>query len=270
MTQRVLTALVGIPLLITTIWLGPPLLTLLLLLVVILGIRELYRLCPGNGQTLPLALGIIWVGAFVLGGQAATGLSHFLTISLIVFGCGALLALLWLVAFFHGPGLWIRTAYLIGGPVYLGFLLGHVLVLRGLDGGIGRDLVLFALLVTFATDTGAFLIGKAIGRHPMYPQVSPNKTWEGAVGGFCLAMIVAAVLPLLLELGLFHWQLLVVGATVGVVSQIGDLLESKLKRISGVKDAGGIIPGHGGILDRLDSLVFSLPAVYYLVSLYSV
>ena len=163
----------------------------------------------------------------------------------------------------------IKTAYLIGGPIYVGFLLGHVLVLRDLGDGdsLGRDWVLFALLVTFATDTGAFLVGKALGRHPMYLRISPNKTWEGAAGGFCLAMIAAGVLPQWLELGLFRWQLLVIGATVGVVAQMGDLLESKLKRISGVKDASGMIPGHGGILDRLDSLVISLPAVYYLVTL---
>ena len=80
-------------------------------------------------------------------------------------------------------------------------------------------------------------------------------------------MIAAGVLPLWLDLGLFGWQLWVIGATVGVVAQTGDLLESKLKRISSVKDAGGMIPGHGGILDRLDSLVISLPAVYYLVTL---
>ena len=269
MTQRVLTALVGIPLLFTAILLGPPWLTLLLILVVILGIRELYRLSPGDGQSLPTSLGIIWVGAFVLGGQIATGPSHYLTISLVVFGCGAFLALLWLVAFFRGSGLGVKTAYLIAGPVYLGFLLGHVLVLRDLDGAesLGQDWVLFALLVTFATDTGAFLVGKAIGRHPMFPRISPNKTWEGAAAGFCLAIVVAGVLPQWLELGLFLWQLWIIGATVGVVAQAGDLLESKLKRISGVKDAGSIIPGHGGILDRLDSLVISMPVVYYLVSL---
>ncbi len=269
MIQRVLTALVGIPLLVTAIWLGAPWLTLLLLLVVILGIWEFYRLTPGDGQSLPAPLGIIWVMAFVLGGQAAVGPSHFLTISMVVFGCGCFLSLLWLIAFFRGPGLATKTAYLIGGPIYVGFLLGHVLLLRdlGSDESVGRDWVLFALLLTFATDTGAYFVGIAIGRHPMSLRISPNKTWEGAAGGFCLAMIAAAVLPLGLELGLFRWQLLVIGATVGVVAQIGDLLESKLKRISGVKDAGGVIPGHGGILDRLDSLLISLPAVYYLATL---
>ena len=269
MTQRVLTALVGIPLLITAIWLGAPWLTLVLLLVVTLGIWELYRLSPGDGQSLPTLLGIIWVMAFMLGAQAAAGPSHYLTICLVVFGCGSFLALLWLIAFFRGPGLGIKTAYLIGGPIYVGFLLGHVLVLRDLGDGdsLGRNWVLFALLVTFATDTGAFLVGKAIGRHPMSLRISPSKTWEGAAGGFCLAMIAAGVLPQWLELGLFRWQLWVIGATVGFFAQMGDLLESKMKRISGVKDAGGIIPGHGGILDRLDSLVISLPAVYYLVTL---
>ena len=185
MTQRVLTALVGIPLLVTAIWFGALWLTLLLLLTASLGIWELYRLSPRDGQSLPTPLGIIWVMAFVFGGQAATGPSHFLTISLVIFGCGSFLSLLWLVAFFRGPGLWIKTAYLVGGPIYLGFLLGHVLVLRDLGGGdsLGRNWVLFALFLTIATDTGAFLVGKGLGRHPMFPQVSPSKTWEGAAGG---------------------------------------------------------------------------------------
>jgi phosphatidate cytidylyltransferase len=104
----------------------------------------------------------------------------------------------------------------------------------------------------------------------MAPGISPNKTWEGAIGGFGLAIIAALVLGPLLDLGLVRWQHAAIGATVGVVSQLGDLLESKLKRISQVKDTGSIIPGHGGILDRLDSLLLSIPAVYYLYYLVGV
>ena len=101
MTQRVLTALVSIPLLVATIWVGTPWMSLLLLLVVTLGICEFYRLSQGYGQSLPIPLGIIWVMAFVLGAQVASGPSHYLIISLVIFGCGAFLSLLWLVAFFQ-------------------------------------------------------------------------------------------------------------------------------------------------------------------------
>ena len=149
------------------------------------------------------------------------------------------------------------------------FLLSHALVLRemGESVNLGRDWLLFALLVTFATDTGAFLTGRAIGRYKMAPAISPNKTWEGAIGGFILAVLASLALGQLLNLELAHWQQGLIGATVGVVSQLGDLSESTLKRVSQVKDAGSIIPGHGGILDRVDSLVLSIPAVYYLLNL---
>ncbi|HLF05275.1 MAG TPA: phosphatidate cytidylyltransferase, partial [Dehalococcoidia bacterium] len=148
-----------------------------------------------------------------------------------------------------------------------GFPLAHALALRQLGDGdaLGRSWLLFALLVTFATDTGAFFVGRAVGRHRMAPGISPGKTWEGAAGGFLLAVLAALALAQFLELGLAFWQTGVIGAAVGVVAQGGDLLESKLKRLSQVKDSGSIIPGHGGILDRLDSLVAAVPTVYYLV-----
>ena len=130
---------------------------------------------------------------------------------------------------------------------------------------IGIDWLLFALLTTFAVDTGAYLVGRAVGKHPLAPSISPNKTWEGSVGGFVSAVVVAVALGQVLDLNIDVWQQAVIGAAVGVVAQWGDLLESKLKRIADVKDAGSIIPGHGGLLDRLDSLLFTLPAVYYLI-----
>ena len=101
----------------------------------------------------------------------------------------------------------------------------------------------------------------------MAPQISPGKTWEGAAGGFILAIITTMVLGQIIDLGLPRWQHGLIGATVGMAAQLGDLAESKLKRISHVKDTGSIIPGHGGILDRLDSLVFAIPSVYYVLTL---
>ena len=250
---------------------------------------------------LPALVGSAWVAAFVIGGAAANGVLQFWGISLGVFLAGAFIALLWLIAFYHGPRWPVATAYLMGGPVYIGFLLAHVLALAQLGENffyayptdfnflsfpdtsyeLGRNWLIFALLTTFATDTGAFLAGRAVGRHPMAPRISPNKTWEGSVGGFAGAILAALILERILNLGLGHtgwagladvgwssawnWQPLLIGATVGVVSQCGDLLESALKRLSQVKDAGSLMPGHGGILDRLDSLLITIPVVYYLI-----
>jgi phosphatidate cytidylyltransferase len=265
----VLTALVGIPILLGAIWWASPWLTLLVLLLAALGIRELYRLHNSNASPLPVFLGILWVSAFVLGGQAAGGLINFLTISLGIFIGGAFIAVLWLIAAYQGADLFRSLLYLVGGPVYVGFLLSHALVLREIGEGsdLGRNWLIFALLVTFATDTGAFFVGRSVGRHQFAPDISPNKTWEGAIGGLIFALLAALALGQLLELDLPRWQPAAIGATVGLVSQLGDLFESKLKRISNVKDAGSIIPGHGGVLDRLDSVLLSIPAVYYLLSL---
>lgn len=232
---------------------------------------------PAQSTPLPFPLGALWVIAFVIGGAAADSPAHFTAISLGILICGAFVALLWLIAFYRGERWPVAAAYLVGGPLYLGFLLAHVLLLVqvGDAGGsyeLGRNWLLFALLVTFATDTGAYLTGRAIGRHPMAPSISPNKTWEGAVGGFVGAVGAAVLLDQFFNLGLaptswftaWNWQPPLIGATVGIVAQAGDLLESKLKRLSQVKDAGSLMPGHGGLLDRLDSLLITIPAVYYL------
>ncbi len=276
---RLLASLVGIPILLGAIWWGPPWLTLLVMLAAVLGVREFYRLAPLSSSVdaplgtegkakLPVALGALWVVALVFSGQAASSPSSLLLISLGVFLGGAFVALLWLIAFYFGRKPMMAGAYLIGGPVYVGLPLAHALALRGLGGAssLGRDWLLFALLVTFATDTGAFFVGRSVGRRRMAPQISPNKTWEGAAGGFILAVVAGLILGHLLDLAAPLWQQGVTGAAVGVAAQLGDLFESKLKRLSHAKEAGSIIPGHGGILDRLDSIVASVPVVYYLVA----
>ena len=242
---------------------------------------------------LPVLVGAAWVAALVVGGAAANGLLHFWAISLGIFLAGGFVALLWLIAFYHGPRWPAAAAYLAGGPLYVGLLLAHVMLLAQVgdnlfyanptgfdfltfpDNGydLGRNWLIFALLTTFATDTGAYLVGRAVGRHRMAPGISPNKTWEGAIGGFVGAVAATLLLERILNLGLgspgwtaaWNWQPLLIGATVGIVSQAGDLFESRLKRLSQVKDSGVLMPGHGGILDRLDSLLVTIPAVYYLL-----
>ena len=267
MLQRTVTALVGLPVIFAAVWWGAPWLTILVLLVAAQGIREFYRLLPPGTGALPATLGILWVVALVLGSQAASGLSNFLIISAGILAAGSFAGLLWLVAYYNGGRYLIAVVYLVGGPIFAGFLLAHTLALRNIgdSGDVGRDWLFLALLVIFATDTGAFLVGRTLGKHQMAPSISPNKTWEGAAGGLVWAVVAAVVLGLLFDVSPARWQLAVIGATVGVLSQWGDLLESKVKRISNVKDSGSIIPGHGGVLDRLDSVVVSVPAVYYLL-----
>jgi len=278
--QRSLTALVGIPILVGAIWLGAPWLTVLVVAVGLATIWELYRMTPAGVGPLPIVLGAAWVLAMLSGAQAASGRDNFLIISGGVLAAGSFVALLWFIAFYRGDdsvgnkNIPIGLGYLILGPIYVGFLLAHALMLREITGSgaeiegtsdFGRSWLLFALLVTFAVDTGAYLVGRSVGRRPMAPSISPNKTWEGSLGGFASAVAAALVLGLVFDLGVPAWQQAMIGGVVGVVGQWGDLIESKLKRIADLKDASSIIPGHGGLLDRLDSVLLTLPAVYYLI-----
>ena len=267
MLQRTVTALVGLPVILAAAWWGAPWLTILVVVIAAQGIREVYRLLPSGTGVLPVILGVLWAVALVLGAQAASGLNNFLLISAGILASGSFVVLLWLIAFYAGGRYLTAVAYLVGGPVVVGFLLAHTLALRniGESGDVGRDWLLLSLLVIFATDTGALLVGHTLGKHRMIPSISPNKTWEGAAGGLVWAVVAAIVLGLLFDLSTPRWQLVLIGATVGVLSQGGDLLESRVKRFSNVKDAGNILPGHGGVLDRLDSVVVAIPAVYYLL-----
>ena len=257
----------GVPILIGAIWVGSPWLTILVATVALLGLREFYGLAPGINARSLMPLGALWTILFVVSGQLSqdwhTYTPH------VLLGAGIVIALPSLILRRTRERPFTAWAYTVGGPVYLGFLLAHALMLRELESGgdSGRDWLLFALLVTFATDTGAFFTGWAIGRHRMAPSISPNKTWEGAIGGLAWAVGVAVALGALLGLSVPLWQSALVGLAVGGSAQLGDLTESRLKRAAGAKEAGSIVPGHGGILDRLDSIVFTLPVVYYLVAL---
>ena len=261
MLPRALTALVGIPVLVAAAWWGGLWLAALTAAAALLAGREFCRLAPAGAGPLPAGLGAVWAAAMVVGAYAAGGHDAFLPAAAAIWAIGALPALLWLVALYPGSRPAVAGICLLAAPLYAGFLPAHALLLRELA---GAQWLLFALLTTFAVDTGAFFAGRSLGRRPLAPRISPAKTWEGAAGGFLAAVTAASLMGPLFGLGAPWWQTAAIGATVGVASQLGDLMESALKRMSNVKDSGSIIPGHGGILDRMDSLAVSLPAVYYL------
>ena len=127
------------------------------------------------------------------------------------------------------------------------------------------------MILSAVTDVAAYLIGRSLGKHKLIPSVSPNKTVEGAVGGIVFAVLIM----LLLGIGMEHWQLIqinysrlfIYSVMASAVGQFGDLCMSSVKRVCGIKDFGNIMPGHGGILDRFDSLMFVAPIVYYLLNI---
>ncbi len=156
-------------------------------------------------------------------------------------------------------GGWLAT---VAGPVYVGLLLGHLSLLRTIPEGAWW--VLVALVVTWAYDTGAYAAGTLIGRRPFMQHISPRKTLEGVAGGLILSSLTGLVaVP---AVGLGGWQSVLLGLAGGLAAQTGDLFESMLKRQAGVKDAGAIVPGHGGLLDRIDGLLFVGALTYYVAA----
>jgi phosphatidate cytidylyltransferase len=140
------------------------------------------------------------------------------------------------------------------------FPLSFAVRLHGL-GREGKWLLLFALAITWANDTVAYFVGRAIGCHPLAPSLSPKKTWEGSVAGLAASLLLGWLFSRWLNAPVP--QLLVMAALGNVAGQAGDLLESAYKRSAGVKDSGGLLPGHGGVLDRIDALILAIPVVWY-------
>lgn len=153
---------------------------------------------------------------------------------------------------FFGFTLWVRNSPGTGSSLH-GPLAGW---------DLGARYLLLVLCCTWALDSGAYFVGRSLGKHKLCPTVSPGKTVEGSVGGAAAAVLIGVAFGRLL-FGLPLAQCLVLGALVGVLGQVGDLSKSLVKRDVGVKDFGSLIPGHGGVLDRFDSLLASLPAVYF-------
>jgi phosphatidate cytidylyltransferase len=206
------------------------------------------------------------VGSFrglgLVGGSLVTA-SFALPVSERVAFTGVLLVVL-AVGLLRGPGgrpAWEPVAVTLLGICYVNWLLGYTFWLRDLEAG--REWILLLVSVTWLGETAAYLVGSTLGRHPLAPVISPRKTVEGA-----LAQLVVSVLAALGARAVFFPALpapdaIVVGLLLGVVGQAGDLLESAIKRSVGTKDTGRLIPGHGGMLDRVDSLLVNTPVLFY-------
>lgn len=258
--KRWLTALVGIPLLFFLIGPGPrSLLYCFLLLLAIFGLIEFYRMAASElPQTVRIMSYLITSLLFVS--------FYFMQISLAPF-----IILLWtfipLIFFlFARPTPDRKWTADIGkailGSVYIGLPLSMLVMIDLYPKGNGKMWIFFLLVVIFSNDTGAYYFGRIFGKHKLYESISPNKTWEGAAGGLFLSLVLS---HLFLRLFPFHKvtaDIMILVIVLSVMGQIGDLAESMLKRNHGVKDSGGILPGHGGILDRIDGLLFAIPVLY--------
>ena len=264
MTSRLVTSAVAIPIVILLVWLGGGWFAATIAILGVGSTLELLAMARRWGDR-PLApVAVVWTAALIASAYLISREFDRGTVALPWVSVGAGISLLWLWGrpSKRGRGsTWVATVAIV---LYTGGLLFHAPILRALDQG--REWVIFLLLVTFATDTSALLAGRIAGRRSMAPSLSPAKTWEGAGGGAAGAVVVGMAATYALGLEVAVWKAVALGAVIGVSSQLGDLFESKIKRTACVKDSGRAIPGHGGLLDRLDSIVFNLVVVYYFVS----
>jgi phosphatidate cytidylyltransferase len=258
-----LSALVFLPLFYLLVRYGPPLgFFVLVLTVTLLALREFYRLHFREHSATPaMALGLGCAGLLLISLQwpAAAPRELVLVITLAV----ALVSRL-----FAGDALkqsLTDAAILLFGVLYVGLLLGHLLLTRALPNG--EWLIFFLVLVTWAGDTGAYYVGMTMGKRKLAPLISPNKTVEGLLGGLGLAVMAAVAGRLWFVPAFSLADCVALGLLLAAVGVSGDLVESALKRSVGVKDSGSLIPGHGGMLDRLDSMLFTAPVFYYYVVL---
>lgn len=259
--KRIITALWGIPLLIVAVWFDQPSLPWFTIIVAIWGllaVLEFYKLVNISKMPTLTYFGLIWTLLFIL----SPHFNYDLVIPILLTSA-VVLPLFWLLRHPQKEGAFTDWAWTMAGILYIGWLLSYFVALRGLDNG--REWVFLAMFATFGSDTTAFFIGRALGKHHLAPHISPGKTWEGAVAGVFGSVIVSLVLVHLFNLPLGYGWTILLGLLVSIFGQLGDLVESLLKRNMGVKDSGRLIPGHGGFLDRIDSVILAGIVVYYFV-----
>ena len=261
--RRIYTILVLAPLVYAVIRYLPPLaFSGVVVLVGALALFEFYRICfSGRNQFWLMGIGLMGFAALILETHQIDLIGPTLLATLVciisvpLFSCSPLEESL------------KDGAMTLFGVLYLGLTLGMLSMTRLLPQG--EWLIFFLLLVTWASDTGAYYIGTLYGRHRLAPRISPKKTVEGLVGGLISAIIVAYVARWWFLPELSGLDCLILAILLTIAGLWGDLTESVMKRSVGMKDSGGILPGHGGMLDRLDSLLFAAPAFYYYVTLAS-
>ncbi|MFB0521038.1 MAG: phosphatidate cytidylyltransferase [Desulfatiglandales bacterium] len=253
--KRVIAALVGIPFLIGVIYFAPSwVFTILILFAALRGLNEFYSMMrPKAAEKIVLfnylLTALLFCSLLVKGTFYISILPLFVMLPFVSF----------ILSYpKHYPKIG-DIGQIIMGPFYICLPLAFLVIIATLPQG--QMWVFFILAVIFAGDTCSFYCGRLLGKHKL-TRISPGKTWEGALGGLTANVVSAAIFACLFFPSLSIVSIMVLGIAIGISGQIGDLAESMLKRMSNVKDSGKILPGHGGILDRIDSLLFAIPVLY--------
>jgi len=269
LVQRGITALFFVAVMLAALYYSAYSLLALFLLITVLGTWEYATLVykyPSNKHENPFvhkcwlstasAMVYLLISAVAVGWLPITQLAWIMPVVLLFF-----VKELYSTA----PQPFARLGLNITGIAYLGVSFALINVLAHINGSFSPNIILGIYAISWLNDTGAYVTGRAIGKTPLFKRVSPNKTWEGTIGGIVFSLLVTALVVYLFnDFDVYTWYSI---AAITIVSSIiGDLIESRLKRSLQVKDSGSLLPGHGGILDRFDAILFSVPWVYtYLI-----
>ncbi len=259
--KRVVTGVVLFVLLLIVLWADGtvPWFAIGAAVVVMFGLWEFYGMVCASGKGKP----VVWLGMALVVLFIFQPLSKWTNDGGILLTASVVLPLLWVMLRKNRDGACSSWAFTLVGVLYLGWIASRYVALIELPQG--RDWVILALFPTFACDTSAYFVGRALGRHKMAPSISPSKTWEGAAGGVVGAVAVGLGVAWLFKLPIDVLQTIGLSVAISIFAQTGDLVESLFKRNMGAKDSGKALPGHGGVLDRIDSVVFAGLVVYYYV-----
>lgn len=268
---RTISAIIFGILVIGTLLAGPLAFVSLMFLATLIGLSEFYRM----GVTIhgrPLGYAGLAAGAavYLLITYSSFEAGYASLYLVMLFIIPVALIIFWL--FSHDQTDFLRVAYLIMGIIYIAIPLALLASLFSFHPFFPFEtkgmLIIGFFTIVWTFDTGAYFIGSFIGRHKLYEKISPKKTWEGTIGGFVFAMLAAWLLSVFTALHDIAFWFIVTGI-ISVFGTLGDLAESKMKRQTGIKDSGSLMPGHGGVLDRFDAVLMSVPFVYVYVILYT-
>jgi len=269
-TKRIITGLVFAVIVVVLIILGGIPFVTAASIIAVLACIEFYRIVKSQSVQ-PLSwLGIVFSVLLIVNAYVQQYHLSFLPyppdfILPLLLSLMTLIPLMWLLFRPNKGNAFINWGWTIAGILYTGWLLSFYILIRQMENGMGW--IFLVVSCTALCDVGAYAVGSNLGKHAMASSVSPGKTWEGAAGGLATSIIVAVILAIAFKLPLYYWQMVAAGLIIGVLAQIGDLVESLLKRNMRTKDAGNLLPGHGGMLDRIDSHLLVAPVAYYLIVL---
>lgn len=252
MKQRIITGAIGGAAFLSLLYFGGVGYGILLFFIAILGFYEWLRMNSIHMWNISSIIGFLFTTYYFLPSSFTGGLS-------VEAFMWELILLLIVPVLTRNKSSVIEISYILLGSIYLGTSLHFMMETRTLENGFLITLVI--LIAVWTTDSAAYFVGKAIGKHKLWPSISPNKTIEGSIGGIVFTIAIVVILALFAH-GLTLSYAILLALTVSISGQLGDLVESAVKRTLGVKDSGKILPGHGGILDRFDSLIFVFPVLH--------